>query len=206
MPIFKAITLQKKINPFWQITNTKEAEPMPLKNKCLILLGLTILTALSTSTVCAETYLGGNVAILDYSEVGVPEDASLTTLYGRLGTSLNENFSAEIRVGFGLGDDTIDVFGLPVDVELKNFFGGYLLAGFDAGAFYPCAILGYTRSELEASAFGISASETESDASFGFGADFYLSRTSSLNLEYMNYIDVDSVEIYGFGIGLSQKF
>lgn len=179
---------------------------MLFKNKSLIPLGLIILTAVSTTTVCAETYLGGSVAILDYSEFGIPEDASLTALYGRLGTSFTENFSAEIRAGFGLGDDTVDVFGLPVDVELNNFFGGYLLAGFDTGSFYPYAIVGYTRSELEASAFGTSISETESDASFGFGADFYLSNTSSLNIEYMNYLDEDGVEIYGFGIGLSQVF
>jgi outer membrane immunogenic protein len=153
-----------------------------------------------------DMYYGGNLAFIDYSESGV-EDASVTALYGRVGTNWNENFSGELRVGLGIGDDTINVLGTDVDFELNHFLGAYVKGGAQVNeVFYPYAILGFTRGEVEASAFGFSVSESETDVSFGLGADFTISESLTFNVEYMNYLDKDDAELSGFALGFSSAF
>lgn len=154
-----------------------------------------------------DNYFGGNLASIEYSEDGVSDEASLTAIYGRIGTHFNENFSGEIRAGFGVGDDTVDVFGFDVDVEFENFFGAYVRGGFQAApAFYPYAVLGYTRGEVKASVSGFSDTATESDMSYGIGADFSINDNMMINFEYLNYLDKDEAEISGFTIGLAKTF
>jgi outer membrane immunogenic protein len=164
------------------------------------------LSSLLCNAVYAEgSYFGGNASFVKYSDDVIGEDASLTAVFGRLGTMFNENISGEIRVGFGIADDTVlDV----VDVELDNLFGAYVRGGIPvADAFYPYAIIGYTRGKLSASVSGFgSESGTESDISFGVGADFDVASNITLNAEYMNFLDKDGAEISGFSFGLASKF
>lgn len=166
------------------------------------------LSALLSGYVQAENYYGGNISFLDYSEEGIDDDASLTAIVGRLGTTFNENFSGEVRLGFGVGDDTVDVFGFDADVELDNMFGAYVRGGIPVtDSFFPYAIVGYTRGEVTASISGFgSESETESDVSFGVGADVNVNQNIIINVEYMNYFDKDGAEIDGFSIGIASKF
>jgi outer membrane immunogenic protein len=174
------------------------------KKSLIVGLGL---SALLSGYAQAENYYGGNISFLDYSEEGI-DDASLTAIVGRLGTTFNENFSGEMRLGFGVGDDTVDVSGVGVDVELDNMFGAYVRGGIPVTeSFSPYAIAGFTRSKLTASVSGFgSESESESDVSFGVGADVNVSQNIIINLEYMNYYDKDGAEIAGFSIGIASKF
>ena len=156
----------------------------------------------------ADNYFGGNIAFLDYSEDGISGDASLTAIVGRLGTTFNKNFSGELRLGLGIADDSVGVFGYDVDVELDNMFGAYVRGGVPVtDTFFPYAIVGYTRGELTASIPGFgSESDAEADLSFGFGADVNISKTIILNVEYMNYFDKDGVDVAGLSVGIASKF
>ena len=153
-------------------------------------------------------YFGGNLAFLDYSEQGIDAEASVTAIFGRLGMRFNENFSGEFRAGFGLEEDTVNVFGWDADVELDSFFGVYVRGSIPAGeSFSPYVVLGYTRGEGTVSnPFLGSDSESESDISFGFGADVNVGEITTLNIEYINYIDKDGAEINGFSIGLARSY
>ena len=125
-----------------------------------------------------------------------------------MGTTFNENFSGEIRLGFGVGDDSVDVLGFDADIELDNLFGAYFRGGIPVtGSFFPYAVIGYTRSKLTAfiSSFG-SKSDSGTDLSFGLGADINVSKNIIINVEYMNYFDKDGTEIDGFSIGIASKF
>lgn len=154
----------------------------------------------------AESYYGGNFALIDYSEEGA-SDASLNAVYGRFGTFFGDNFSGELRLGLGVGDDSVNYGGIDVDVELKNFFGAYLRGGVPVGeSFYPYAVIGYSKGKLKASAFGESESVSESDLSFGVGSDFSVTESVKINLEYMNYIDKDGGELSGFSVGIAKSF
>ncbi|WP_319782238.1 porin family protein [Oceanisphaera sp. IT1-181] len=75
-----------------------------------------------------------------------------------------------------------------------------------ADVFYPYAILGYTRAELEEKSPGKSEKSSNDDISFGIGADIRLNSNTDLNLEYMNYLDKDDVAIDGFSVGVTYRF
>lgn len=172
-----------------------------------------ILTAVSAGSVYAEPYknttgpyVGGSALFVDAKAEG-SEDASLMAIGGRLGTQLNENFSGEVRVALGVGDDTVRYGIAEYDVELNSMIGGYLRVGAPIGAnFHPYAIVGFTRTELEYSQnFLGDGSESDTDLSYGLGVDLDLDRNLSLNVEYMNYYDDDDIEVSGFSIGIASK-
>lgn len=127
-------------------------------------------------------------------------DADVMTLDGKIGTYFNENFSGEFRLGLGMTDD--DFFGS--DIEVENYYGAYLRAGIPVtDAFYPYAIAGYSNVKVGVSGGG---SDSESDFSYGLGADFALTNDMDLSIEYMRYLDKDGGEIDGIGLGLKFKF
>lgn len=151
----------------------------------------------SCAASAADMYAGGGVAVLDADEV------TLNAVYGRFGAFFNENISAEARLGLGVGDDS----WLGAKVELDNFYGAYLRGGIPAGeVFYPYAILGFTKGKISVSGGGFSDSESDSDLSYGVGADFSVSETLKINAEYMSYIDKDDFEIAGFTVGVAFSF
>ncbi|MEE2733229.1 MAG: porin family protein [Pseudomonadota bacterium] len=159
------------------------------------------------SAMAADPYVGGSVLFVDAEFQDISEEASLTGITGRLGSMMNDNIGGEVRVSLGVGDDSVGSGIFETDVELNSMIGGYLRAGAPVGSgFFPYAVLGFTRTELEYSNdyFG-SDSESETDVSWGFGADLSLDRKMSLNVEYMNYYDKDGVEISGFSIGIASK-
>ncbi len=170
-------------------------------------------TLLSSAVYAEGGYFGGNASFLEYADDDVEDDASLTAVYGRLGTMFNENFSGEIRVGFGLADDSVDTVLGAVDVELDNLFGAYVRGGIPVSdAFYPYAIIGYTRGKFSYSVpendftYAFKDSDSESDISFGFGADLDIGQNLTLNAEYISLLDKDGAEISGVSVGLASKF
>lgn len=147
-----------------------------------------------------DFYAGGGFAVIDYSEPGF--DADLTAIYGRAGSKFNEYLSVELRLATGIGDDSDEVLGIDVDVELENFYGVYMRGGIPLNPMiYPYVVAGYTRGEVEYSALGFSDSESGSDFSYGIGVDVNINEKITLNIEYINYLDKNDVEVSGFGLG-----
>ena len=169
------------------------------------LLPLAISTLLLPSAYAEnKIYVGGGFSALDYSEDVVSDDASLSVIYGRVGMHFNENFSGELRAGFGVGDDDVNVLGTNVNVELKNTYGAYFRAGIPTETVFPYVILGYTSGKVEGEIAGLgSADESESSFSYGIGADVSISEGIKINAEYMDFLDSDGTEVTGFNIGLT---
>lgn len=180
-----------------------------LNKKNLSFVAATTLFSLSAlpSAALAETYVGANVAAVEMTDDAISEEISITALYGRVGMDITEYFSAELRLGTGINEDSLNVSGTSVDVELKSFAGAYIRGGIpNTTRFFPYAILGYTYGKLEASAFGESISDSESDVSFGVGSDFRVNETWSINLEYINYFDKDGGELEAIALGFTTSF
>ena len=174
-------------------------------------------TALLASTIVfvaghasTETnYAGVNVVFAKYSEQGASDEASVPLLTGKLGTYFHENFAAEVRAGIGVGEDTVFVGNnQPVDFEIDSMFGAYLKAIIPlADTFNPYAVVGFTRAEVSVSAPGFGkVSDSDSDVSFGLGADIAIHDTAVFNFEYMSYFDKADAEITGLTIGIAKKF
>ena len=138
-------------------------------------------------------YAGGGLGM---AELG--DDNDVTMPYGRFGMYINENFSGEVRAGFGLDDD---------GVELDSLLGGYVRGGLAlSDVFFPYAIVGLTRADYSYDNGAFSDSDDEMGLSMGIGADFNINERLEINAEYMNYIDDDDVELDALGVGLAVNF
>jgi len=125
----------------------------------------------------------------------------------RGGYYFNNYFSVEGRIGFSVGDDTQNLFGVPVTVELDNMFGAYALGHVPLrDLFQLYGLVGLTQGELTASAFGTSINEDDSDLSFGVGAKFDMTPSMSLGIEYASYITESDYDVDGLGGSLNFLF
>jgi opacity protein-like surface antigen len=132
-----------------------------------------------------------------------------------------ENLSAEIRLAggmFGSNEDYNDESDTTtINVDLKYHYGAYLKYNIlNKGDLSPYAVLGFTRSKAIRSSVDsdLSVGENEeseiaiknSYISYGLGFDYALNNSSSLNFEYMNYIDSGNASINGFSFGIKELF
>ena len=157
-----------------------------------------------------QTYVGGQYALVTYEESGFG-DLEPTALVGRFGHYLNDNFAIEGRLGFGLGDDSTNAFGVDVTLEIDTLFGVYGVGQFnftEKAAVY--GVVGFTRGEVTASAnaFGVpvSVSDSETDLSFGVGFNFAIAKNVDLNLEYMSYLSKSNFDVSAIGLGATYRF
>ena len=155
-----------------------------------------------------ENYFGASISSIGYSERGFP-DFDLSSLNLIAGQNINDNLAAEVRLGFGIRGDTINAqtLGLEedvnVDLDLDKFMGIYLKYSLESSnSIIPYATLGYTHAKAKASVMDVSASASESDISMGLGVDISLNQKTSLNIEYMNFIDTNTITADGISVGL----
>lgn len=151
-------------------------------------------------------YMGANFSSVTYKEDGFPS-ANPTAISLKVGNQINRNFAVEGRFGFGLASDTINAFGIPVEIEVKNYYGVYgkgILPLSEAFAVY--GLFGFSSGKISASAFGGTISESDSDISFGIGADFAVSQSGTINVEWAKLIEGTGYRIEALSIGFSHKF
>lgn len=179
-------------------------------NKIAIVAALSGLSLTSYS----DSYASVNIGFNDYEESvsGTPAlmfESSLTSLYSRIGKQYNENFSAEIRLGVGLGDDTYEVDGLDSGLKLsiREFYGVYLRGGTQlTDKLYPYVVFGYTQATLELDDGSSNFHDGLGGVSYGAGVDLQVKPEVLASIEYINYFDTVGVELSAFSIGLTKSF
>lgn len=177
---------------------------MKMLNKNLIKYVFAAGLVVASAGLSAEPYLGANLAMLDVGE------ADLKAVYLRGGFAFNENISAEVRLGMGVGDDTYNAGPFDYKTELENAVGAYLRGGIAiSDAFAPYVVIGYTRAETKESYRGFvsgSDSYSENDLSYGVGADLAINKGLKINFEFMQYLNKDDFEADGSAIGVAKHF
>jgi len=171
---------------------------------------LAIVCATSASVVAdntGKTYFGAQYAIGSYNEDGF-EEVNPTALVGRFGKFFNDNFALEGRLGIGLQDDSIDILGTDVSLEIDTLFGVYGVGHFnlnETSSVY--GLIGFTRAEATVSAPGFtSESDDESGLSFGVGADIGIGNNVALNIEYTQYLNKSDFDFSAIGLGAVFSF
>ena len=109
----------------------------------------------------------------------------------------------EARLGTTLVDDSI--FGS--DIKIDNFAGVYakgILPVSDVASIY--GLLGYTQGKLTAENALGSGSDSDSDISYGIGADFAISATTSVGVEWARLFKGEGFKVDGLSVGVSFKF
>ena len=168
---------------------------------------LTILAALAAVSAPAFAqgfYVDGGYQHIMIDEDGV--DADLGAVTGHLGYSFSDFFAVEAEGSIGVKDETVDILGTDVDLELNYLVGafarGQLPLGQNATLF---ARAGVVNAELEVSGPGASASESESGYGYGAGGEFMFSERVGLRGEYTRY-DIDDLEADTFTVAAVLKF
>ena len=165
-----------------------------------------IAAAMATGLVCGsqqaladDLYLGAQYNLYTFSTSDL-DDLEPDGLAFVIGGNLNENFQVEGRFGRSLSDDNVQGAALKVD-ELVGFYvkGGMTFADM----VFPYVILGYTKVDLEF--WGEPLDYTESDLSYGVGADVELGNFS-VGLEWMMLQDKTDYEREGLSFNGKWRF
>jgi len=209
---------------------------MSIPDPRLFLIALLMLWGGGGSAIANESknYAGFQYSIVDAesSRAGIPLSFEPSALVGRMGSFINNYLALEARVGFGFSDDKatmsrldateeneiIDQYGLDVE----NLFGFYLLGNLavantidlygligitslDVGTTTGQTIVNIATSD-ELVAFTRTGSRTENGLSYGLGGRVGITEKSSLNLEYMSYIDKSDFTFNSINIGFLFDF
>ncbi len=171
---------------------------------------LALVLGIASNAYAAEgdTYGGLQYSMLSYSEIDLP-DYELTALIGRYGQFISDEFAMEVRMGYGLADDTQKIFGIDAILDLDTFLGVY---GVGYSYVSPASrlywVVGLTQSRLTVTIPEYrSDSKTDADISYGLGVDIELGDSGVINLEYMNYMEFEnSADITAIAIGYKAYF
>ena len=177
---------------------------------------LELLTAISfvlgVSTASPQTYGEIGVTATNYEEQfsGDRLKSSPYAFRSIIGYQIHEKVSIEGLIGLGTGNaeltlngTTIPGFKLEVDRILGLYVKGTakITPGLDIFARAGIAEL---KGKLRAPGFSDTASE--SGFSYGFGASFPVAKGTSLQLDYMSYIDKNFAKGSGVTLGLGFNF
>ncbi len=147
-------------------------------------------------------YTGLNYSFINLDADGIG-DADVGTLSAKVGVMATPFLGLEARAGFGVSDDRIGM----ADYSLDNFYGGYATFNMvNESPVTPYAVLGFTRVEVEADSPLGTATEDETDVSYGIGLRVEVAPSVSGNLEYMRYYEDDDVTVDGLGLGVQFNF
>ena len=151
-----------------------------------------------------STYAGITFSQVDYQESG-RGTAKPTAIGARLGKVVNQNFAIEGRFGTGLSDDNLG--SAAQDVSVDFLLGAYakgILPLTPGIALY--GIAGVTYGDLSAGGGGLRFSESDADFSYGFGADFNIGATTSLNIEWARLFESSGYKLDAITFGVNFRF
>lgn len=148
----------------------------------------------------------GGVSYINLSDENDGLEISLGGISGSLGYKIDSDnnfyFMPEVRIGTGISDDSVTMFGVDVDVEMDSFIALSVRGQYELNnGVYLFAAPSYANVELTASASqgGQSASVTEDSWEFGFGGGVGYKFNESTSAEFM-YEQYDGVDVLSFGV------
>lgn len=151
-------------------------------------------------------YAGISVSRVQYKEDGFPK-AEPSAISFKYGVQFNPNFAVETRLGTGLSDGDVTISGTRVSVGVDSFIGIYLKGIIPVtNHFAPYGMVGYTNAKLKLKSGAFSETASDSDFSYGAGADFPVSKNVSLNLEIARLFSGDGYKVDAVSLGATYKF
>ena len=176
-----------------------------MKRVYVLLIGL-ILTPLALSN---DSYIIFSYSMIDHEEDGISDEANLNAISFSVGKNLNEKLSGELRLGINAGGDEVNVAEtIPADVEIPFFVGTYLKFDLDTGlpsSISPYILSGLTYTKIKTENFSFSTSASEYGLSLGLGADFNLTESTALTLEYGHYLKYKNIDVTGISLGIKTE-
>lgn len=154
----------------------------------------------------AGLYAGLAVSQLRYAEVGAPTARPFGAML-RLGARFAPYLAAEVRLGTGIGGDTVMVGGTPVNLEVKALTANYLKGTVPVTRdFAPYVLVGSSWSRLKATSPSRSITDSTEAFSYGFGVDAAMAPHVRLNAEWARLNKAGESRLDALSIGASISF
>jgi opacity protein-like surface antigen len=159
----------------------------------------------------AQTYgeVGYTSTTFKGGAVGNTQEGSPSVIRAILGYEINPNLAVEGMGAFGISDSTFKYNGERVPgVKLKadNALGVYLKPKMKLSESVEIfGRVGYTRVKGTVS-YTDPISSNYNSFSYGAGLGYAIDSKTSLNVDYMQYINKDGFKINGFTLGVGYKF
>ena len=169
------------------------------------------ITAFAITATAAQAQIYGEVGYtalkLKGTSGGTTLEASPSALGATIGYEVHENVAVEAMGIFGISDDTVKGTSIAAKAKINSSYGLFVKPKTMLGEnFEIFGRLGYMNSKATVSGAGFSSSTTGSSFAYGLGANYYVSKTTYLTVNYMNLYNKDSVKIDGLTFGLGMKF
>ena len=171
------------------------------------------ITAFAVTATAAQAQIYGEVG---YTSLTAKDTSSATTykaspsaLGVTVGYDVHKNVAVEAMGLFGINENTIKENGTSTSNKFKvnSSYGVFLKPKTMLGEnFEIFGRLGYMNTKRSVSGANFSASEASSSLAYGLGANYYVTKTTYLTVNYMNLYNKDSVKIDGVTFGLGMKF
>ena len=149
----------------------------------------------------SDSYVGVQLIEATYSGDDF-DDVNPGGAVARLGVLMTDRLAAELRVTFGLRDDSVDISGIDSDVDIDHMRGVYAIYHLSSdieNSFY--AVLGYTEAEIDTDANGQTDDLDERGPSIGAGLNF-----GRFNVEFMQYFAEDDYDASAIAFGYVMRF
>jgi opacity protein-like surface antigen len=169
-----------------------------------ILLASFSLTAISLPALAEDrqpksNWVGG-VSYINLSDGEDDFSTSLKSIVGSLGhkISSDNNFLLvpQITIGFGVGDDTLYIYGSKINVRLDHWIALSLRGQYQLdNGLYLFAAPSYANAQFTASSGGYSETDDEWEFGVGIGAGYNFSETASAELNYEQFNGTDVISL-----------
>lgn len=146
----------------------------------------------------------GGVSYFNLSDKDDGIEVSLSGISGSLGYKIDSDnnfyFMPEVRIGTGISDDSVSMYGVDVDVEMDSFIALSVRSQYELNnGVYLFAAPSYANLKVTASASqgSQSASETDDSWEFGFGGGvgYQFNESTSAELMYEQYDGTDVLSV-----------
>lgn len=162
-------------------------------------------TALATSLMgfaglasAEHSYVGVDYQMYSFGASGI-DDMEPDAMVFKLGSSVSDYAIIEGRFGRSLTDDNANSTALKID----EIIGIYVKGGMDVmDMVFPYAVLGYSKVDFE---FYGEPDQTESDLSYGVGADLYFGNLQ-VGAEWMMMQDKTDYELEVVSVSAAWRF
>ena len=153
------------------------------------------------------TYFGLGYGSVSYDREDAFPTAAPAVLAFKLGREINRNLAFEARAGFGVGDDTVSVLGVPVDVRIDHYFGLYGKGTLPLSeSFSVYGLIGVIAGKVTARGFGYSASSSDTALSYGLGIDLGVSRHAGLTFEWVELFEGTGYQVEAASLGFVYRY
>lgn len=150
----------------------------------------------------AGVYVGLDVSEVEFDSPGFSSPKP-STVGLNVGTRLTRHFGTEARIGMNLSDDDIRFGDTSYGFEVNNYYGfhgtGHLPL---SDMFELYGQLGYTYSEVKFSFQGQSQKTSNNGLSYGIGATFDLTYSTTIRLEWSKMMDGSDYELDALSLGI----